>query len=322
MRGLAANLRVAPSRRPKRRMDGPREAAPERRDDSPPLRGCGSAMEVDEDRPLARIRRNRFPDDVPRRPTRSGRDPFLERCVECPVEHSPGRGRRFGSFRPWRSFSTLRVRSLLHGRSPRAVVGTLAGESQGQEGTGLTLKYSRNWWREGRAQPAVPVLLHRPLSIETPTIETRGIYPSYPPGIVVEVHTVAKLCGREPGPAMVMRMNLATHLLTALCLGLTVFAVLVRNGFPARVQATFPDPARGHVSVAPRADVLASERILHRSGGHVPVRGGHPAGDPQDGRPPTPACAAARRRGGGPLHRAESRQSCLPSRRTASSRGT
>lgn len=88
--------------------------------------------------------------------------------------------------------------------------------------TGGTLKFARNWYRDGAINDAF-LLLERPPSIEFPTLNDRGIYVSYPSGCILPIHLMALLSGSEPTPAMVMAYNCAIHLLVSLLFAFTVF---------------------------------------------------------------------------------------------------
>ena len=81
--------------------------------------------------------------------------------------------------------------------------------------TGSTVKFTRNWFREG-ARPLRFAMLENPRSIEFPDLRSREPYVSYPVGCLLPVYGVSLLMRREPSPAMVMGVNLAGHFLGAL----------------------------------------------------------------------------------------------------------
>ncbi len=103
--------------------------------------------------------------------------------------------------------------------------------------TGSTVKFEKNWYREG-AWNLRFLMLESPASIETPTPVSRTPYPSYPPGTILPIHLLCKALGAAPTPAVVMTYNLAGHLLVALFLGLTVQVVLRRIGADAVVATS------------------------------------------------------------------------------------
>ena len=95
--------------------------------------------------------------------------------------------------------------------------------------SGCTLKWSKNWYREGVFHDRFS-LLENPPSIEFPTIESRVPYVSYPPGCVLPVYLLSCAMRQEPTVAMVMGWNLASHFLIAVLLGLIAYVALFRAG--------------------------------------------------------------------------------------------
>lgn len=95
--------------------------------------------------------------------------------------------------------------------------------------SGSTVKFTRNWYREGAFELRF-LMLERPRSIESPDIASRQVYLSYPPGTLLPVYALARLAGREPDASLVMAWNLANQFLIALMLaGLTYW--LLRERF-------------------------------------------------------------------------------------------
>ncbi|HAY46128.1 MAG TPA: hypothetical protein DCY55_07560, partial [Gammaproteobacteria bacterium] len=76
--------------------------------------------------------------------------------------------------------------------------------------TGSTVKFAKNWYREGPVNLKF-LMLEEPSSVEFPMLEDRGVYQSYAPGSVLPVYLIAKIIGRPPSAAMVMRYNLLNH---------------------------------------------------------------------------------------------------------------
>ena len=95
--------------------------------------------------------------------------------------------------------------------------------------TGSTIKFTRNWYREGAAHLGF-LMLENPRSVEFPTLESRGIYISYPPGTLLPIYAISKLIRQEPTPVMVDTFNLVNHLLIALGLAAIIYLVLMRIG--------------------------------------------------------------------------------------------
>ena len=95
--------------------------------------------------------------------------------------------------------------------------------------TGSTVKFAKNWYREG-AWNLRFWMLENPRSIEFPTMGSRDPYASYPPGTILPIHLLALISGREPTAALVMKYNLANHLLIAILLALAVYFFLIQVG--------------------------------------------------------------------------------------------
>ncbi len=91
--------------------------------------------------------------------------------------------------------------------------------------TCATMLITRNWYRETPWKLAFG-LFNNPASVEFPSLVSRGVYHSYPPGAFFPVYILAEVMGHEPGPRMIMGWNLALHFLTALGLSWLVFAAL------------------------------------------------------------------------------------------------
>ncbi len=95
-------------------------------------------------------------------------------------------------------------------------------EGRGHEWlTGSTIKFTRNWYREGAGHLRF-AMLENPRSIEFPTLASREPYVSYPVGCLLPVYALSRTLNREPTPALVMSLNLAQQLVGALL----VFAIL------------------------------------------------------------------------------------------------
>ncbi|MDP1827117.1 MAG: hypothetical protein Q8L48_27835 [Archangium sp.] len=100
--------------------------------------------------------------------------------------------------------------------------------------TAHTLKFARIWWHEGAFNLDF-LMMETPRDIEHPTLASRQIYPSYPPGAVLAAYAAAKTLGVEPSVALVMAFNRALHLFIALCLSLAVWLWLPRQHWALRL---------------------------------------------------------------------------------------
>lgn len=96
--------------------------------------------------------------------------------------------------------------------------------------TGSTLKFTRNWVRDGVVKDGF-LMLEEPAAKEFSSLASRNIYPSYPPGTLFWVYAPAKILGFEPTLKTVMTVNLIHHGVIALSLSLTFAALLLYLGF-------------------------------------------------------------------------------------------
>jgi len=96
--------------------------------------------------------------------------------------------------------------------------------------TADTLKFSRNWYREGPVKLRFGMFLN-PDSIEFPTLSMRELYISYPPGTVVPIYLLSVITRREPSLALIHSYNLFNHFMVAFFLALTIFFFLLQMGF-------------------------------------------------------------------------------------------
>ena len=91
--------------------------------------------------------------------------------------------------------------------------------------TAGAVKYADYWYNEGPARLRF-AMLENPPSVETPNWLSRNPYVSYPPGTIIPIYLVSLFAGHEADVRMVDGINLAGHLLIALCLALLVFVLL------------------------------------------------------------------------------------------------
>lgn len=94
--------------------------------------------------------------------------------------------------------------------------------------TADALMWTRNWWIEGAWNIwfATP---YSPLSIETPTLQSRLLYQSWPPGAFLPIYALAKLFGSEPSVPLINWFNVVTHGLIALAIAFTGFHIARLN---------------------------------------------------------------------------------------------
>lgn len=76
--------------------------------------------------------------------------------------------------------------------------------------TGSTIKFTTNWYREGMVNLKF-AMLETPLSIETPSIQLRNPYPSYPPGTIVPIYILSKVFNYSPDVKLVQIYNYFNH---------------------------------------------------------------------------------------------------------------
>jgi len=108
--------------------------------------------------------------------------------------------------------------------------------------TSQPVLWSRQWYREGALRLRFGLYLD-PDSIEFPTQQSRGVYSSYPPGVLLPVYAMSTLLGREPSMAIMMAYNLFGHFVITVLLSLLAFAFLrsIRTSYvDAFVLATIP----------------------------------------------------------------------------------
>lgn len=103
--------------------------------------------------------------------------------------------------------------------------------------TAHCLKFARTWWQEGAISLDL-LMIETPRDIEHPTLDSRVIYPSYPPGAVLVPYAFARLINTEPTVAFLMSFNLGLHLFISLCLSLAVWFWLSFQRVPARLVAS------------------------------------------------------------------------------------
>ena len=88
--------------------------------------------------------------------------------------------------------------------------------------------WARIWWDEGPRRTWLSTPL-APRSIETPTIESRGLYESWPPGAFVPIYLAAKFLGMEPSVPLVNWINVILHGLIALTAAFIAFTLALLN---------------------------------------------------------------------------------------------
>jgi len=105
-----------------------------------------------------------------------------------------------------------------------------------------TVLWARTWYHEGALSLRFG-LFWEPVSIERPTLESRAIYSSYPPGVALPIYAIGKLLHRDPSLKMVMAYGLFCQWMAALAASFTVFLIVqrLRNAvFEATLLALIP----------------------------------------------------------------------------------
>ncbi len=101
----------------------------------------------------------------------------------------------------------------------------ILGGSQYQWTTGSSLIVAKNWYREGILHLKC-AMVYDPPSVESPTMETRMQYVSFPPGARIPLYLASVLISREPTPSLAMGLNLLNQLFIAFFLALTILFFL------------------------------------------------------------------------------------------------
>lgn len=89
--------------------------------------------------------------------------------------------------------------------------------------------FAKNWTQTGTFRMRLGMFWN-PASVEFPTLASRELYSSYPPGAIVPVYVLGRLLGRSPDLELVMAWNLSLQFMIALTLCLLVFYVLYQAG--------------------------------------------------------------------------------------------
>jgi hypothetical protein len=146
------------------------------------------------------------------------------------------------------------------------------GNQQNQSCTGHTITFLKNWFKEGAINLKFTMLIN-PGSIEFPDLNSRIIYLSYPPGVLIPIYIISKIANIVPGTDLVMGYNLANHFLIALFLALTCFIFLRKvklNIFysfllaiiPILIELLTPGPLYWHQNVFWTDEVIILPFIL------------------------------------------------------------
>jgi hypothetical protein len=89
----------------------------------------------------------------------------------------------------------------------------------------LTLLFANHWYYDGVVQSG-GALIWNPRSVEFPTLESRRLHSSYPPGVVLPVYVIARMAGSPPSLSLITKINLLNQLLIGLFLSLTIFCLM------------------------------------------------------------------------------------------------
>ncbi len=98
-----------------------------------------------------------------------------------------------------------------------------------------TLLFANHWYYDGVVRSG-GALIWNPRSVEFPTLASRRMHSSYPPGMILPVYLTARLAGTPPSMPMIKNINLLNQFLIALFLSLTVFSLMRHLGL-GRVNA-------------------------------------------------------------------------------------
>ena len=98
-----------------------------------------------------------------------------------------------------------------------------------------TMLWAKHWLHEGPFHLWFGYFWD-PNSIEFPTLESRTIYMSYPPGAVLPIYLLCKVLHRDPTISTIMAAGLFCHFVVALLLALMTFA-LARKARAGRIDA-------------------------------------------------------------------------------------
>ncbi len=125
--------------------------------------------------------------------------------------------------------------------------------------TSQTLIYTKNWYREGALQLKFGHIFN-PKSVEFPTLLSRHVHESFPPGSTLPIYIISKIIKTEPNPSLIMKYNLINHFLIAFFLSLTIFFFLLQLNFsyinsflfsipPILLELLLPGPIYWHQNV-------------------------------------------------------------------------
>jgi hypothetical protein len=120
--------------------------------------------------------------------------------------------------------------------SPRSNYLGLMREGMFEDQTARTMKFARNWYRDGIVSD-YGLQIENPASVEFTSLFERVPYISFLPGTVVPVYLLALAQGREPDIIDVQRVNLMTQYLVALLSCITVWLLSTRISLRLRACA-------------------------------------------------------------------------------------
>lgn len=103
--------------------------------------------------------------------------------------------------------------------------------------TGHSLLISRQWFIEGPVKFKFG-LPWNPRSVEFSDINSRGIYSSFPSGMIWPIYLISKILNHQPNVAIIMWYNLLNHFLVAFILSYISYIILSKNGI-SRYKSLF-----------------------------------------------------------------------------------
>lgn len=120
---------------------------------------------------------------------------------------------------------------------PRVTAMGWMSEGAFEDQTARTLKFARNWYRDGIASDYF-LQLENPASVEFTELTQRVPYVSFLPGTVMPVYLLALAYGHEPDIDDVQRVNLLSQFLASLLLAIATWLLSGQFGLVRRCWAT------------------------------------------------------------------------------------
>ena len=110
--------------------------------------------------------------------------------------------------------------------------------------TAQTILHTNHWVDDGPLESGF-ALIWTPKSVETPTLESRVVYQSFPPGAIAPIYFLTRFTGKRADVGLVIGYNLFCQFVVTLLLSLTLFSLLTQQRFGlgnATALAAIPIP--------------------------------------------------------------------------------